>query len=429
MPAAEPIEVPAGWSLPLPAGRSPSGAATEAAVLLSLASSIGGASPAAGEGQAGQRQLLLRSQPFSLGPEGEDSGEGSGSNSAHLVLTTEAPPARRVGSGLWRSSSGSTTDTAADPRLECRLAARVDVQQHSAAGGTATASAVIVTITAGCFLSNLTGLPLAVLAEGAAAQAALPWAAAAGQGAAEPGAAGEHAGPSMAGRQQSAAAGHDSPLLTPQSSASLPSVASVGSTTAAPAAGSGGSSAARQGTLLPHAATVPLLALWQAGSSSKGARARRQSSWGSTSDMLRSFSGGLLPTSTQPAPAAPGAAAPGKPALRVALVAGNPGPAGVGNLGAAASADMDAELPTPHTVLHQPEGQLAPGGPAEAPGHCWSAALSPYAAAGRQRLYLQPPDPPSSSGCEGDSGGGGDGLMLTYRVLLARGSFHLVLFR
>ncbi|KAL4436856.1 hypothetical protein ABPG75_003995 [Micractinium tetrahymenae] len=418
VPAAAPVEVPAGWSLPLPAGRSPSGGAADEAVVLLPLAGVHNSSPEPGEGQPGQQQLLLRSRPFRLEPEGEDgSSEGGGSSSTHLVLATEPPPAQRSSSGLWRTSSAAATG-AASPRLECRLAARVEVQQHSAAGGSASAAAVSVAISAGCFVSNLTGLPLAMLAEGAAAEASLP--ATAGAAAAAAG-----AGPNAA-EQQHAAAAHGDSALSPQGSAlSLPPVGSIGSTTAMLGAGGGSGSAARQGTLLPHAATVPLLHLWHA-SSSRGARAQRQGSWGSTSEMLRSFSGGLLPSSMQHASGAPGAAAAGKPALRFALVADGPAPGAAGSA-AGGSVDTDSDLPTPRIELHQPEGQLLPGKPAAGPGRCWSAALAPFAAAGRQRLYLQPPAP--ASGGSGSSSGGGDGVMLTYRVLLNRGSFHLVMFR
>lgn len=370
--------------------------------------------------------MLLRSPPFKLGADVDDGGEGSGSGGTHLLLANEPLSARRSSSSLWRSASAAP-DATSEPRMECRLAARVDVQQHSAAGGTASAAAVSVTITAGCFVSNLTGLPLALLAEGAAAEAALP-------AAAEAAGAGAGGGPSEVAAHQPLGEGHDDALLSPQSSAvSLPSVPSVGSTTGMLGPSSGGGSAARQGTLLPHAATVPLLHLWHAASSKQG-RAKRQSSWGSTSDMLRSFSGGLLPSPTQHAPAAPGTAAPRWPALRFALVpqerALAVAAAGDAAASAAASADEGVEPPAQRTVLHQPEGQLAPGEPTVAPGRCWSAAVSPFAAAGRQRLYLQPPSPGSGDGPGSDGGGDCcDSVMVTYRVLLNRGCFHLVLFR
>lgn len=368
--------------------------------------SAGSSSESTQQGQLeAQHQLLLKSQPFKLECENEeDSSEGSGSSSAHLVLTTDPPAAPRSGGSLWRSASANAAGSAATPRLECRLAARVEVLQHSAAEGTASAASVSVTVAAGCYVSNLTGLPLAMLAEGAVTEAA------AVKQAAE-----------QAQQQQQQAALPDA-LLSPQSSTlSLASVGSTGSTTAMLGAGGGSGSSARQGMLLPDSATVPLLHLWHAASGT-GQRAQRQGSWNGTSEMLRSFSGGLLPSPVQreAAAAAAAAAAAGRPALHFALVA--PAPAGAGAAAEGAGIDADAEQPTPRPTLQQEEGQLAPtGDAAAAPGRCWSPALPPFAAAGRQRMYLQPPSATAS--------GTGDAVMLSYRVLLSRGSFHLVLFR
>ena len=121
--------------------------------------------------------------------------------------------------------------------------------------------------------------------------------------------------------------------------------------------------------------------------------------------MLRTFSGGLLPS---PASSTPAAGGPGGPALRFAL---------------AAPADVsEGDLPTPQAKLQQQPGGLQAASlvPAAPLGE-WSSRLQPYEAAGRQRLYLQQP---------GSSTAGSGGLvMLTYRVLLSGGCFHLVLFR
>lgn len=363
MPA---VSVPAGASLPLPAGRSSSGGAAEEATVLLLVAAGGTAAQGGGalepsQQQAapdeGQRQLLLKSQPLKLeceDGEGEGGGEGGGSSSTQLLLVSEPPAAARSASGLWRSAG------AASARVECHLAARVQVERHSAAGGTATAGCINVTLTAGGFMSNLTGLPLAMLAEGVAAGAALPTTAA-------------PAAPQPPG------------ALAPQNSGvSLTSADSVG---ALPAVQYG----ERQGTLLPHAATLPLLQLWHAG----GHAAQRQGSW--SRDVLRSFGGSLL---SAPSQQAGGAAGP--PCLRVAL-AGPPG-----------AFALDPELPTPRPTLQE-------GGEAAEATLCWSPTLLPFVAGGRERLYLQQP---GSSGRKD-----GSTVMLTYRVLQTGGCFHLVLFR
>ena len=372
LPGADAVEVPAGQSLPLPTG---DGGAAEAVVLLAATASWEAAGSSTGpEQQQRQQQLLLKSQPFSLDSDSEAS---SGSRSTHLLLVHEPPaPAAAAARGLasfWGGGSSTPAEASSSGsrgRVECRLAARVQVQEHPAANGAAAATAVSVTITAGCFVSNLSGLPLAMLAEGAAADSVL-------------------------------AAGHpgstqlEQPALSPENSAgSLPSPRSPPS-----------ASSARQGVPLPHASTLPLLHLWQAdGSSGKQQRRRhqRQGSWGS-------FSGGLLPSpSTQQLQvAAAGAAAAGGPALRFAIAAA----------AAAAPPTGDDELPTPQPRLEQ---ELQAAAPAPALGS-WSAALPPFTPAGRQRLYLQQPTA---------AGGASAGVvMLTYRVLLTGGSFHLVLFR
>jgi len=69
--------------------------------------------------------------------------------------------------------------------------------------------------------------------------------------------------------------------------------------------------------------------------------------------------------------------------------------------------------------------------PAAVPGRCWSAALQPFVAAGRQRMYLQQPAAATGAAYSGagSSSGSGEAVMLTWRVLLTGGSFHLVLFR
>lgn len=353
--------MPPGRSLPLAAGEN--GAADEAVVLLSMPA--GSQVPAGGDAGTQQPQrVLLRSQTFSLdgGSEGGATSAGSGMSSAHLVLRPEPPAAQRGASRLWGGSGGASSGASGTAGLECRLAARIAVQQFAVAGGDSVAEAASVTITAGCYVSNLSDLPLAMLLEGAAAGASLI---------APP------------------AAGEPPALPAPQSSA---------------ASLANGGNAARPGALLAPAATVPLMQLWQAGQGGKAGRHRRQSSWSSTGDMLRQLSGGLLPAS-QPAPSAGGGGG-GSPGLRFALASAAP-----------STADTDA--PTPRPELQQAADGAAA---AAAPLGAWSAALLPYAAAGRQRLYLQQPAP------EG-SGGGSTTVMLTHRVLLAGGAFHLVLFR
>ena len=352
------MEVPAGRSLPLAAGAN--GSAEEAVVLLSLPAGSTVAGGGGAQTQAAQR-MLLRSQPFSLegSSEGVTTGAGSSSSSsAHLVLRPEPPAPLPIASRLWGaggSSAGGGSGGLAG--LECRLAARVEVQQHAVAGGDATVEAASVTITAGCYVTNLSELPLAMLLEGAAA---------------------------------------GSPLGAPPAAGEAPALPSPESSTASVPNGS----AARPGALLAPAATVPLLQLWQAGGGGFAGRHQRQRSWSSTGDMLRSLSGGLLASSH---PAHAPTAGSGGPGLRFALASE-----------AACAADGDAATPRPE--LQQEAGDAA------APLGAWSAALPPYAAAGRQRLYLQQPAP--------DGGAGGSTtVMLTYRVLLTGGAFHLVLFR
>lgn len=356
-----------------------------------LAAADAGSQPAGDSTPSGQQhqRLLLRSQPFSLSSENEEPSDGStSSSSTHLVLTTPPPPPAR-GGGLWRSSSSSSA--AADAtggwgKLECRLGARVAVQHYPVAGGTASATAVTVTVTAGCFVSNLSGLPLEMLVEGAAAEAeASPAAADGSDGAQQPAATGS--APTM--------------LILPHASTarSLPSGGSIG-VVAEEADGEVG--AARRGVPLPHTATLPLVRLWQAdgaaGSGSSGSKKRRQPaqqqrSWGSTSDVLRSFSSGLLPSGPHQSQQQAGSS---RPALRFALTPADP---------------------------------AAPGA-AQAQQADWSAALEAFAAAGRQRLYLQQPAAAPAGSCD-DEGHceASSVVMLTYRVLLSGGSFHLVLFR
>jgi hypothetical protein len=360
--------MPAGQSLPLPIGDR---GAAEAVVLLAVTTNR-----EAGSEQQ-QKQLLLKSQPFSLDSDSSEASSDS-SRSMHLLLAHEPPaPAAAAARGLasfWGGGSSTPAEASSSSsrgRVECRLAARVQVQEHPAANGAAAAAAVSVTITAGCFVSNLSGLLLAMLAEGAAADSVM---------------AAFQAGSTQLEQQPQA--------LSPEnSSSSLPSPRSPPS-----------ASSARQGVRLPHASTLPLLHLWQAdGSSGRQHRRRhqRQGSWGS-------FTGGLLPSpSTQQLHvAAAGAAAAGGPAVRFAIAAA-----------ATAAPTGDEELPTPQPRLQQ-ELQAAPAAPDLGR---WSAALPPFAPAGRQRLYLQQPNA---------AGGASAGVvMLTYRVLLTGGSFHLVLFR
>lgn len=359
MPGAVAVEVPAGRSLPLAVAGS--GVAAEAVVALRVPGGSGGS----GDGTAAQQQLL-QSQPFSLDCSEDGAAAGSTAAGVHLLLRPEAPaaPARNGSRGFWGGSSSSALDSSGSrvDAVECRLAARVEARSYTAVGGAA-AEAISVAVTAGCFVSNLTGLPLAMLAEGAAASEA----------------------------------------------------------TAATAAGIGGDqpSAAhpQQHALLPPAATVPLMHVWRSREEgSKQARHQRQRSW-SSGDMLRTFSGGLLPS---PVTAQPAAAGPGGPALRFAL--------------AAPLDPSEGDLPTPRTKLEQ-----WPGTPAGAAAHAvplsvWSTRLRPYDAAGRQRLYLQQPRGSQANGTAAPGGsaeaeGGGGLVMLTYRVLLSGGCFHLVLFR
>ena len=161
---------------------------------------------------------------------------------------------------------------------------------------------------------------------------------------------------------------------------------------------------------------------------------RRQSSWGA-SELFRTFSSSLLPSlqqledpppppptpqqqQQQSAPAATPAAVPAVPqplpGLRFALEA------------APLYTPVDSVEPP---VRMSPRAEPSAGTPAAetaARRGAWSAPLAPFAAAGRQRVYLQ--HPASSGG--GDGGGGATAaLMVTYRVLQSGGRFHLVLFR
>lgn len=358
--------MPAGQSLPLAVAGS--GLAAEAVVALQVPANSSGGGGGGSSAEPGQklqpRGQLLRSQPFSLDCSKDGAAGGSSGAGVHLLLRPEAQPAlaRNGSRGFWGGSNSGAADgsgSQAEP-VECRLAARVEARSYVAMGGTA-AEAISVTVTAGCFVSNLTGLPLAMLTEGAAAGEALT---AAGSG------------------------GSDQALAQQQQQ--------------------------QQQALLPPAATVPLMHVWRSGEDgSKQERHQRQRSW-SSGDMLRTFSGGLLPSPASSQPAA--AAGPVGPALRFALAAPlNP---------------AEGDLPTPRSMPHQ--WSSSPAGAASQPAQLgeWSSRLRPYDAAGRQRLYLQQPrgaaDSSSSPGAE--SGGGGL-VMLTYRVLLSGGCFHLVLFR
>lgn len=366
VPGAAAVEVPAGQSLPLAVAGS--GLAAEAVVALRVpASSSGGGGSLAEPGQKLQpRGQVLRSQPFSLDCSEDGAAGGSSGAGVHLLLRPEAQPAlaRNGSRGFWGGSSSGAADgsgSQAEP-VECRLAARVEARSYVAAGGTA-AEAISVTVTAGCFVSNLTGLPLAMLTEGAAAGEALT------------------------------------------------------------TAGSGGSDQApaqqqQQQALLPPTATVPLMHVWRSGEDgSKQARHQRQRSW-SSGDMLRTFSGGLLPSPASSQPAQPATAAgPVGPALRFAL--------------AAPLDPTEGDLPTPRSMLHQWSSSPAGAASQAAQLGDWSSRLRPYDTAGRQRLYLQQPRgaADSSSSSPGAESGSGGLVMLTYRVLLSGGCFHLVLFR
>jgi hypothetical protein len=352
VPGSAAVELPAGASLPLGAGAG--GVAEEAEVFLPLElAGSGGDSSGAAAGPP--QRLLLRSRPFSLSPEGEGEG-GRASSAAHLVLSPPPPAAR----SLWRGGGGA--DAAGGwGELECRLGARVSVQRFSVASGAAAAAAVSVTLSPGCIVSNLTGLPLQLAAEGAVLEV--------------PGGFGAEDG----GRQQAGVLS-----LPPASTAQQPpglegSVAEAGGD-------GGGGARSRPGLALPHGATLPLLHLWRPAAAAGVKRQHaRQRSLGSASDVLRSFSGALLPS---------GAAA--QQQQQQQLEAGG------------ALALRFAAAPS--------AAGAAAGEPAAPPAAPWSAALPAFAPAGRQRLYLQ-------------QAGGGGAAMLTHRVLLSGGSYHLVLFR
>lgn len=370
------MEVPAGQSLPLAA---PSGAAGEAIVMVHAATS--GAAAGSPGPSPQQQHVLLQSQPFSLDSSGEGESEDGSATAVQLVLRPPPPPMSRSSSRLWGGAAAAAAEDkpGGDAGLECRLAARVEARSLSTAGGAAAAASVGVVVTAGCFVSNLTGLPLAMLAEGAAE--------------ADVATAARYAVHLSQQEQETQQQAQHSPSLLPPES----------STHSLPDSIAGRS--ARHSMLLPPAATVPLMHLWRSVGGGGLGRHRRQSSWGATTDMFRSFSGGLLPSQQQ---AGGTAGAAGRPALRVAL---------------AAPADTtDADLPSPQLQLQQRHGYEPGAAGVPASRGAWSSALDPYAAAGRQRLYLMQPD--AAAG-----GGGGGAVMLTYRVLLSGGCFHLVLFR
>jgi hypothetical protein len=202
---------------------------------------------------------------------------------------------------------------------------------------------VSITITPGCFVSNLSSLPLLMHPEGTTQEASLCIRCSAGQ---------------------SEAAGRGEP----------------GSPHAAELLGY----ASNQQLLLDDGGTVPLLHLW--GGSGAGAAAspsgpgaegegppqgslhRRVRSWGNA-DIIRTFSSTGGPLQPQ------GPLEPSKPALRFAILAAAPvaeqgrspyeaGPSG-GEAGACTVAAATSAEPA------------------------WSSRVDPFKAAGRQRLYLQ----------------------------------------
>eukprot|EP00887_Chlorella_sp_A99_P008011 scaffold12.g8011.t1 len=359
------------------------------------------AAPADGGAPAGQ--VLLRSQPFSL--------EGTGD--AHLLLSTQHRTQWGGGGSLFgrRNSGGSSSGgEGGAARLECRLAARVEVEQHAAV------ETVSVALTTGYFVSNLTGLELGMQLQGVASEVELPALAAASSPRL----------PALSAR------GPASPgVVVPMPAAAAPADA-AGGAPAAPAAAGGPHAPA---LLLADGATLPLLHLWGSFGSGAGGggegKHKRERSWGA-SELFRTFSSSAKALAAVDAPAAPPAktAAPGPsataaPGLRFAVVAAERQAAqqlqqqqqqhgsGSGAEAGGEGADPD-RLPTPAALAPAAGAPLLSGEAVAALGG-WSTPVDPFLPVKRRRVYVQ--------------GGGGAPVMLTYRVLLNRGHLHLVLFR
>ncbi len=252
---------------------------------------------------------------------------------------------------------------------------------------------VSITITPGCYVSNLSGLSLLMHPEGTHAAAALTNTNTDSKPAAAAAAAVTGAQPWDApGHQQQQHAYHQQNVLA--DGGTLPLLHLWGNAPAAGASGPGG------------------------GDGPEGSLHRRVRTWGGA-NLLRTFStGGTMQAqgsgAAPPGPASGSAEAPpNAPALRFAI---SPTPATTGG----------AATPTCHAgVADRGVGaaatalvsSAAAAEPPPAPWEpAWSSRVDPFQAAGRQRVYLQDP-------------ADGSAVLITYRTLLVAGRLHMVLFR
>lgn len=245
-----------------------------------------------------------------------------------------------------------------------------------------------MTLTAGVYVTNLTGMPLAMQLQGAACELDLP-ALESARAAALRGEGGAAAGPAARPQQEPCLLPSTEPSAEGADPACAAAVAAGGG--AAPPPAMPGCPPPPPSLPLAGDATLPLLHLWgcfgTVGGGQGSARHARQSSWGA-SDLFRTFAGGsasrpadgaaLVPT---PLPPAAPAGVPGPPALRLAIPA-------------AAAEDSDPDLlPTPLTPA-TPGLQPSAPGPALAGGTAatlggWSTAVNMFRPVERRRVYLQ----------------------------------------